>query len=103
MKVPCVDIKSLSGTEFQKLVWQAISEIPRGEVRTYTDIAKQIRRPTAVRAVGTACGKNPLLVTIPCHRVVTSSGKLGQYSGPGGVQAKITLLESEGVDISNYK
>jgi len=97
------NIESLSGTEFQKLVWQAISEIPKGEVRTYTDIAKQIGRPTAVRAVGTACGKNPLLITIPCHRVITSSGRLGGYSGPGGVPAKIKLLESEGVDTTKLK
>lgn len=90
-------VQGLNGTEFQKLVWQAILEIPKGSVRTYAEIARIIGRPNAVRAVGSACGKNPLLITIPCHRVVRSSGMIGNYSGPGGIESKRKLLQSEGV------
>ena len=69
----------LEGTPFQKKVWQALLKIPRGETSTYTAIAKAIGSPKAVRAVGTACGKNNIAYLIPCHRVLTSSGQLGGY------------------------
>ena len=77
-KVPALGL--LAGTEFQQQVWRAISEIPPGQTKTYGELAKAIGRPNAVRAVGSACGKNPLPLFIPCHRVVGSNGGLGGFS-----------------------
>lgn len=88
-------------TEFQTLVWQALEKIPRGQVTTYGDIARYIGRPNAVRAVGSACGANPQLVTVPCHRVVTADGSIGQYAD--GTKKKKDLLQSEGVTIKKGK
>ena len=87
----------MEGTPFQILVWEALKTIPRGETRTYLEIAQQIGRPKAVRAVANAIGKNPCAPEIPCHRVVRTDGSLGGYSGPGGIDAKIRLLREEGV------
>ena len=84
-----------SGTFFQKKVWLELSKIPKGETRTYKEIAIAIGRPLAVRAVANACGKNPHPIKIPCHRVIRSDGKLGGYSGPGGTAAKRRLLKEE--------
>src|SRR5207248_1063778 len=64
------------GTAFQREVWSALQEIPFGQTRSYQDIARQIGRPKAVRAVGAANGKNPLAVVVPCHRVIGKSGAL---------------------------
>jgi AraC family transcriptional regulator of adaptative response/methylated-DNA-[protein]-cysteine methyltransferase len=80
-------------TAFQQRVWRALSEIPRGETRTYAEIAAEIGSPTAVRAVGTACGANPLAVVVPCHRVVGADGKITGYRW--GVDRKKRLLEME--------
>ena len=85
----------LHGTEFQVKVWNEISKIPYGETRTYKDLAIAIGRPNSSRAVANACGKNPYPPTIPCHRVVRSDGKLGGYSGKGGIEQKRTLLLKE--------
>ena len=85
----------LEGTEFQIKVWKAISKIPYGETRTYKDLAVAIGRPNSSRAVANACGKNPYPPTIPCHRVVRSDGKLGGYSGRGGIKTKKKLLKQE--------
>lgn len=71
----------LSATPLQLEVFHALEAIPYGETRTYTEIAAQINRPKAVRAVGTAIGRNPLLFIIPCHRVIGKNGKLTGYSG----------------------
>lgn len=87
----------MKGTPFQISVWEALKTIPRGETRTYTEIAQQIGRPNAVRAVANAIAKNPYAPQIPCHRVVRIDGGLGGYSGPGGIEAKIRLLREEGV------
>ena len=87
----------MEGTPFQILVWEALKTIPRGETRTYLEIAQQIGRPKAVRTVANAIGKNPCAPEIPCHRVVRTDGSLGGYSGPGGIDAKIRLLREEGV------
>ncbi|SRR6266487_4665319 len=88
----------LSGvSEFEQEVLSKTLEIPRGEVRTYAWVAREIGRPRAVRAVGTALGHNPIPVLIPCHRVVRSDGGLGEYSG-GGTEAKRAILGHEGVD-----
>ena len=85
----------LKGTKFQIKVWKEISKIPYGETRTYKDLAVAIGRPNSSRAVANACGKNPYAPTIPCHRVVRSDGKLGGYSGDGGIVTKKMLLEAE--------
>lgn len=84
------------GTEFQQKVWQALCSIPYGETRSYQDIAKQIGSPKAVRAVGTANGKNPLCIIVPCHRVVGKNGQLTGYSG--GLSRKQWLLDLETMD-----
>ena len=78
----------LEGTNFQRTVWKEISKIPFGETRTYKDLAIAIGKPNSSRAVANACGKNPYPVIIPCHRVIRSDGKLGGYSGVGGVKEK---------------
>ena len=80
---------------FPVRVWREIAKIPRGEVRSYARIAKALRRPSAFRAVGQACGKNPVPLVIPCHRVVASNGALGGFSGDLAWKRK--LLELEGV------
>ena len=87
----------MKGTPFQISVWEALKAIPRGETRTYREIAQQIGRPNSVRAVANAIGKNPYAPEIPCHRVVRTDGSLGGYSGPGGIETKIRLLREEGV------
>jgi methylated-DNA-[protein]-cysteine S-methyltransferase len=89
-------MKLKSGTRFEIKVWNSISKIPRGEVRTYKELAIQINRPKSARAVANACGKNPYPVKIPCHRVIRSDGKLGGYSGKGGTKTKKKLLKNEG-------
>ena len=91
--------KKLSGTDFQIKVWNAISKIPKGKVKTYKELARSIRKPKASRAVANACGKNPFPIKIPCHRVIRSDGRLGGYSGKGGIKTKRKLLRSEGVFI----
>ena len=85
----------LNGTEFQNLVWKEISRIPYGQTMSYKEIAAIIGHPNSSRAVANACGKNPYPGTIPCHRVVRSDGKIGGYSGPGGVTQKKKLLQEE--------
>ncbi len=81
------------GTHFQKSVWKAMSKIPYGQIKTYAEIAKLIGRPKASRGVGGACGKNPVLLLIPCHRVVGSNGYLGGFRA--GMGAKKILLDLE--------
>jgi O-6-methylguanine DNA methyltransferase len=91
-----VDLRGLSA--FEQAVLRKTMEIPRGEVRPYSWVAREIGRPRAARAVGTALSGNPIPVLIPCHRVVRSSGRVGEYAlGP---QRKCRLLEAEGVDLS---
>lgn len=91
------------GTEFQKKVWAELLKIKKGDVSTYKEIAKRIGKPEASRAVANAVGKNKLAPDVPCHRVIRSDGKLGGYSGKGGVKTKLKLLKSEGVDIGGFK
>lgn len=86
----------LEGTAFQILVWKEIAKIPYGETRTYKELARAIGRPKSARAVANACGKNPYAPNIPCHRVIRSDGKLGGYSGKGGINTKKKLLKLEG-------
>lgn len=82
-----------AGTEFQKQVWSALLTIPYGETRSYSDIAAQIGRAKAVRAVGAANGRNPISIVAPCHRVVGASGDLTGFAG--GLRAKSLLLALE--------
>ncbi|MCF7816874.1 MAG: methylated-DNA--[protein]-cysteine S-methyltransferase [Kiritimatiellales bacterium] len=82
-----------AGTEFQQQVWQAIAAIPFGQTRTYSELAAAIGRPRAVRAVGSACGRNPLPLFIPCHRVLAANGKPGGFSA--GLPWKKLLLRCE--------
>ncbi|KIL51349.1 methylated-DNA-[protein]-cysteine S-methyltransferase [Jeotgalibacillus alimentarius] len=85
------------GTDFQQEVWQALLEIPYGETRTYADIAARVGRPKAFRAVGTAIGANPLLVVVPCHRVIAKDGGLGGFSA--GLDVKRALHAVEGISL----
>ena len=84
------------GTKFQKLVWSELVKIPRGEVRSYKDIAIAIGMPNSARAVANACGKNPKPIEIPCHRAIRSDGTIGGYSAKGGIHKKYKLLKKEG-------
>ncbi len=83
-------------TVFQQSVWQALEMIPCGKVTSYAEIARYLNTK-AVRAVGSAVGKNPNAPEVPCHRVVRSDGRIGQYSGGEGVPTKVRLLTEEGV------
>jgi len=85
----------LAGTEFQKSVWSALRKISLGRTKSYGEIAEQIGKPKAVRAVGGACGANPIPVLVPCHRVLAANKKLGGFSG--GLDWKRSLLRREGV------
>lgn len=82
------------GTPFQMKVWKHLRSIPYGQTMSYQAVAKAIGHPKAVRAVGTACKKNPLPILIPCHRVVSSTGKIGEYAGGRLRKAKLHKLES---------
>lgn len=84
---------SLEGTEFQRHVWQGLMKIPYGMTASYKDVAEQIGRPRAMRAVGTANGRNRLPIIIPCHRVIAHDGSLGGYSS--GLENKKWLLAHE--------
>ena len=90
---------NLKGTKFQLKVWNYLKKIPRGKVKTYSEVAKSIGKPLAVRAVANAVGKNPLAPQIPCHRVIRSDGSLGGYSGKGGIKTKRLLLKKEGITL----
>ena len=89
----------LIGTKFQLKVWEYLKKIPRGSVKTYSQVAKGIGKPLAVRAVANAIGKNPYPLEIPCHRVIRSDGSLGGYSGKGGIKTKEMLLKKEGITL----
>jgi O-6-methylguanine DNA methyltransferase len=93
---PPLDLSA--GTPFQQTVWRALGKIPVGQTLSYGEIARAIGKPKAVRAVGGACGANPIPVLVPCHRVVAANGKLGGFSG--GLDWKRTLLEHEGVKLN---
>lgn len=82
-----------SGTDFQRRVWAALTGIPAGQTRTYGEIAGQLGRPGASRAVGAATGRNPISIIVPCHRLVGASGAMTGYAG--GVARKVWLLEHE--------
>ena len=85
----------LKGTTLQIKVWKYLKTIPKGQTRTYKQVAIDIKKPKAIRAVANAVGRNPYPIVIPCHRVIRSDGKLGGYSGPGGLKIKKKLLKKE--------
>ena len=87
---------------FYERVWDKIKGIPVGKVSTYALVAKSLNSK-AYRAVGTALKLNPYAPKVPCHRIINSSGDIGNYSGPGGIKKKIELLTKEGVKIKNNK
>lgn len=84
----------LKGTDFQKSVWEAVNEIPFGQTTTYMKLSQRLGNPTAIRAVGAAIGANPVLVILPCHRIIGTNGQLTGYAG--GLKRKQALLELEG-------
>ena len=85
----------MRGTEFQKRVWQELTEIPYGETWSYGELAKRINNPSASRAVGLANGRNPISILVPCHRVIGADGSLTGYGG--GLDRKRWLLAHEGL------
>ena len=94
-----LDLSDLSS--FQQKVFAEVRQIPWGEVRTYGEVAAQIGKPKAIRAVGNALAHNPLMLFVPCHRVIGSDGKLHGFSAPHGVALKAWLLDHEGVKVSD--
>jgi len=93
--LPPLDLSG--GTAFQRRVWSAMLKIACGKTQSYGEIARHIGKPKAVRAVGGACGANPIPVLVPCHRVLAANGKIGGFSG--GLAWKRTLLAREGVAV----
>lgn len=91
--LPPIDLSA--GTEFQQKVWRALLEIPPGQVKSYAEIATAVGKPNGARAVGMACGANPVPVFVPCHRVLAAGGGLGGFSG--GLDWKRRLLGIEGI------
>ena len=91
----------LIGTPFDKKVWNEISTLQYGETISYGDLARRIGNPVAVRAVAGACGRNPIAIIVPCHRVVGSHGKLGGYTG--GIERKLHMLKLESVAEGLFK
>lgn len=89
----------VEGTDLQQQVWKELMTIPFGELRTYSQIAEAIDRPTAVRAVANAIGRNPLLIVIPCHRVIGKNGKLTGFRSGLSLKKKLLAIES----ITQYK
>jgi len=91
---------NLEGTCFQKKVWQEISKVPAGQVITYKELAKRINQPTAIRAVANAVGANPILIIIPCHRIIGTDHSITGFSA--GLHNKIKLLNLEGNHIKKH-
>ena len=89
----------IEGTAFERAVWQQLVQIPFGSVMTYGQLAAKLGMPKAARAVGRACSRNPLLIVVPCHRVIAGTGKLTGFAA--GMQAKRVLLEKEGWTIQD--
>lgn len=85
-------------TDFQKSVWREMLKIPAGKTKSYGEVAAAIKKPKAVRAVGGACGANPIPVLVPCHRILAANQKIGGFSG--GLEWKRKLLQAENVEFS---
>ena len=84
------------GTDFQKLVWKALQKIPYGKTKSYSEIAAATGNKNAQRAVGNACNKNPIMIIIPCHRVISKNGNTGGFAYGNSVKKKILELENSG-------
>jgi len=82
------------GTDFQKLVWKTLEQIPYGQTKSYSQMAELIGNKNAQRAVGSACNKNPIMIIVPCHRVISKSGELGGFAYGGSVKQKLLNLEN---------
>lgn len=91
----------LQGTPFQLEVWKRLQQIPYGQTRTYAEIAEEIGKPRAFRAVGMANNKNPVPIIVPCHRVIGAGGRLVGYAA--GIKVKRYLLELEGIDAARLR
>ncbi|MCU1402027.1 MAG: methylated-DNA--[protein]-cysteine S-methyltransferase [Microbacteriaceae bacterium] len=89
---------TMTGTPFQKAIWQGISALGWGEYASYGELGLATGRPTAGRAVGGAVGANPIPIIVPCHRVLASNGRITGYSGGNGIPTKVWLLEHEGIE-----
>ncbi|EIT83742.1 O6-methylguanine-DNA methyltransferase [Fictibacillus macauensis ZFHKF-1] len=89
---------SYHGTPFQKAVWKAVWAIPFGQTVTYSELAQKLQKPSAVRAIGRAVGANPLLITVPCHRVIGKNGSLTGYRGGLDMKTKLLALEREALN-----
>lgn len=96
MRYPEVEL-DMAGTDFQVKVWEELLKLEKGKLTNYGDISERIGHPNALRAVGTAVGKNPIQFLVPCHRVIKRDGTLGEYAA--GIKLKKILLESEGIKI----
>jgi len=92
--LPAIPLDIRSGTAFQKDVWQSLCQIPFGETKSYSGIARNVGKPEAARAVGQACGKNPIPLIIPCHRVISQNGRLGGFSSGLGIKKALLKLEN---------
>ena len=90
-----------TGTNFQKAVWNLIAEIPYGSTRSYGDLSHDLE--SAPRAVGGACGKNPIPIIVPCHRILAANHKIGGFSSSDGPATKVSLLRLEGINFQNLK
>ncbi|UAL50209.1 MULTISPECIES: methylated-DNA--[protein]-cysteine S-methyltransferase [Metabacillus] len=93
-----IDVK---GTPFQEEIWEALKQIPYGKTCSYSDIASLVQRPAAVRAVGTAIGANPVLITVPCHRVIGKNGAITGYRGGTEMKQYLLQLESQNGGMPN--
>ena len=98
------DIKlNPQGTDFQKKVWQELIKIPYGKTKSYSDIAEHIGNKNALRAVGTACNKNPILIIIPCHRVISKNGKINGFAYGINMKEKLINLEKYNNNLFNIR
>jgi O-6-methylguanine DNA methyltransferase len=97
-QLPPLDLAE--GTTFQRSVWNELLRIPLGQTRTYGEIARRLALPGAARAVGAACGANPVPLIVPCHRVVAAGGRLGGFSGGAGWKEKLLAIEQAAAGFS---
>ena len=102
-KTSHLKIEFINGTPLQKKVWKEILKIPYGKTISYSDLAKKIEKPKAVRAIASAVGKNPVGLLVPCHRVVTKSGNLGEYMWGKKIKRQILDIEYKGTADSTYR
>lgn len=93
---------NFSETEFQNLVWKELQKIPYGKTKSYFDIAQIIGNKNSQRAVGNACNKNPIMIIIPCHRVISKSGKIGGFAYENSIKEKLLKIENSIFELMSY-